>query len=102
MLSVSPTVRRRMIERLMNDKLEVVVPCLKYYPSILPERLRKTTDNRTVDSRCPERDPSRTPPEYKSHMIPPKPRFSVNPDQIVHYRVYGLLAITSQTRRNGT
>jgi hypothetical protein len=90
----------------MNDKLErmcneIAVPGLKYYPNFLPEKLRKTTDNCTVDSRCPERSEPDTSRIEITYTIPPKPPFSVNPDHIVHvhYRVNGLLAIARQTRR---
>jgi hypothetical protein len=58
----------------MNDKLKrickkVVTVCLRYYPDIFLEGLKKTAINLSQDSQCPSWDLNRVPHEYKSGAV---------------------------------
>jgi hypothetical protein len=66
-LSVSKTVKRRMVWWLVINELEekwkeAVVAKLKYRPAIFQCYWRKTMKTLSQDSRCPDRDSKRTPP----------------------------------------
>jgi hypothetical protein len=74
LLSEYVPVNNRMIvntelERMRKD---VVVTQFRYSPGTCLEGLRKTTEHLKQDIRCSSRDSKRTPPEYKSILLPLK------------------------------
>jgi hypothetical protein len=80
MNSIAQNFQRRMVGFWLNDELKSIwkEAVLAYFKEPLRNYRGKTEENHILkqDSRCPNQDSKRDPPEYNSEVLPLEPIFS--------------------------